>query len=318
MIETFLASSSPMLILFICALAGYLLRKFSVVPDNTDTVISRLETFAIVPALSFSSFSTYCTIDSLKENWSLFLYGGLAIGFSIALSYLLIRFFPIKNDYTKCCYKYALAFSNFGYVGNAVVPMLLGGDEHLYLYLLFTICLSFVVYLWGFPILTPKESRPKNPIMQIFTVPMIAIFVGVFFGLTGLGQKLPGFLVSAIDSIKNCMGPLAMILTGFVIGGYRFKELLNDPKVFVVSLLRLTLLPALIVVFLYFCGASTYVMTLAFFAFGTPLGLNTVVFPAAFGGETKTGASMAMISTVLSVFTLPVMYALLQAVIAIL
>ena len=125
-------------------------------------------------------------------------------------------------------------------------------------------------------------------------------------------------LVSAIDSLKVCMGPLAMVLTGFVIGGYQFKKLLTDPKVYVVSLLRLTLLPALVVAFLYLCGASTYVMTLAFFAFGTPLGLNTVVFPAAFGGETKTGASMAMISMVLGVFTLPVMFALLQAVLSIL
>ncbi len=318
MIETFMASLSPMLILFICVLVGYLLRKFSVVPQNTDTVISRLETFAIVPALTFSSFSTYCTMDSLRENWSLFLYGGIAIAFSVGLAYLLVHFFPIKNDYTKCCYKYALTFSNFGYIGNAVVPMLLGGDEHLYMYLLFTICPSFVVYLWGFPILTPKESRPKNPIMQIFTVPMIAIFVGVLFGLTGLGQKLPGFMVGAIDSLKACMGPLAMVLTGFVIGGYNLKELVSDPKVYAVSLLRLTLLPSLIVAFLYICGASTYVITLAFFAFGTPLGLNTVVFPAAFGGETKTGASMAMISMVLGVFTLPVMFALLQAVLAIL
>ena len=141
------------------------------VPQNTDTVISRLETYAICPALTFSSFSTYCTMDSLRENWTLFLYGGVAIAFSVGLAYLLIHFFPIKNDYTKCCYKYALTFSNFGYIGNAVVPMLLGGDEHLYMYLLFTVCLSFVVYLWGFPILTPKESRPKIPLCRFLLYP---------------------------------------------------------------------------------------------------------------------------------------------------
>ena len=49
------------------------------------------------------------------------------------------------------------------------------------------------------------------------------------------------------------------------------------------------------------------------FAFGTPLGLNTVVFPAAYGGDTSTGASMAMISHTLCVITIPIMYAIVSA-----
>jgi len=53
---------------------------------------------------------------------------------------------------------------------------------------------------------------------------------------------------------------------------------------------------------------------LCMFAFGTPLGLNTVVFPAAHGGDTSTGASMAMISHTLSVLTIPLLYALVTAV----
>ena len=40
----------------------------------------------------------------------------------------------------------------------------------------------------------------------------------------------------------------------------------------------------------------------------TPMGLNTIVFPAAYGGDTETGASMAMISHTLSVVTIPLMY----------
>ena len=56
------------------------------------------------------------------------------------------------------------------------------------------------------------------------------------------------------------------------------------------------------------------VLFLAFFAIGTPLGLNTVVFPEAYGGNPETGASMAMISHTLSVISLPLMYALITLV----
>ena len=46
----------------------------------------------------------------------------------------------------------------------------------------------------------------------------------------------------------------------------------------------------------------------ALIAFATPLGLNTIIYPAAYGGDTKTGASMAMVSHTLSVITIPFMY----------
>ena len=40
-------------------------------------------------------------------------------------------------------------------------------------------------------------------------------------------------------------------------------------------------------------GAGDELMTLTLIAFATPLGLNTIVFPAAYGGETKTGVIAA-------------------------
>ena len=63
-------------------------------------------------------------------------------------------------------------------------------------------------------------------------------------------------------------------------------------------------------VILKLIGASYEIQLLSLICLATPLGLNTIVFPAAYGGETKTGASMAMISHVLSVITIPLMYLL--------
>ena len=74
--------------------------------------------------------------------------------------------------------------------------------------------------------------------------------------------------------------------------------------------MRLVVIPAVILLILKGVGTSKEIMTLALIAFGTPLGLNTIVYPAAYGGETKTGASMTMISHTLSVITIPLMYLL--------
>ena len=67
-------------------------------------------------------------------------------------------------------------------------------------------------------------------------------------------------------------------------------------------------LPALIVLILKALGTAEEVIVLALICFGTPLGLNTIVYPAAYGGDTKAGAAMTVISHTLSVITIPLMY----------
>jgi uncharacterized membrane protein YbaN (DUF454 family) len=53
------------------------------------------------------------------------------------------------------------------------------------------------------------------------------------------------------------------------------------------------------------------VLFFCFFATGMPLGMNTVIFPEAYGGNPKTGASMALVSHTLCVLSIPLLYALM-------
>lgn len=315
MYEVFLATLSPMLVIFICLAIGFILKKSNILPDNTDKVLSRLETFVLCPALSLSAFSQYCTVENLVNNYTMILYSTLVLAIAITISVILSRFFQPTDLYKRKIYQYALTFANWGFMGSAIVPMILGGTEHLFYYQLFALPLNFATYLWGVTILTPVEYRKGSAMKNLFNPLMLGVFAGMIIGLTGLGKIMPDFYTQTVNTLSACMGPIAMVLTGFVIGGFEFKSLLKDKKVYIATFLRLFVLPALFIALLYALGANGYVLTLALFAYATPLGMNTVVFPAAYGGETKTGASMAMVSHVLSIVTIPLMYALLTLII---
>ena len=160
---------------------------------------------------------------------------------------------------------------------------------------------------------------------------MLALFVGVAIGLLDFAPYLPNFLVTEIEhetlgtltvemppflfkmmqGAGACQGPVAMLLAGFVIAGYPLKEIFVHKKVYVASLVRLIAIPAAAVLALRAFGASKEIMTLALIYFGTPLGLNSIVYPETYGGDVKTGASMASISHTLCVVTIPLMYWLL-------
>ena len=307
----FTATLSPMLVMFACMVTGFILNKKKLCPENTATVLSKLETYVLAPALTINTFSKYCTVSSLTAQYKMILYCLLALTIAISLSFLLAPLFTAKG-YNRNIYRYALTFGNFGFMGNAIVPAIFG-EEALYSYMLFTLPLSLAVYTWGIASLIPRKSSTKSPLYNLLNPSVFAVAIGATIGLTGIYNRLPDFVFDTLSGLGACMGPIAMVLTGFIIGNYSFKTLLNNPKVYIAGVLRLFILPALFILLLKVLGANNTTLIMCLFAFATPLGLNTVVFPAAYDGDTTTGASMAMISHTVCVITIPVMYALLTA-----
>lgn len=298
--------------MFSCIIIGYILGKKKLLPDNADKVLSKLATTVLLPAMNISSFAKHCTVSSLSANYRLPLIALMICLISIGLAYAFSGFFS-KDSYQKNVYKYALTFGNFGFMGNAIVPAILG-DEHLYLYLLFTMPLSVLCHTWGLSILIPSGETKQNPLKRLLNPSVIGLGIGVILGLTGLAKYIPSFLNTSLSTLSSCMGPVAMILTGFVVAKFDLMAVLKKPPVYVATLFRLIVLPALFLLVLILLKAESTVIILSLFAFGTPLGLNTVVFPSAYGGDASTGASMALVSHTLCVITIPLLYAVVSSI----
>ena len=181
----------------------------------------------------------------------------------------------------------------------------------MYHYLPFTLPVNTLTYAWGTTQMISSADKKVSLPRRLLQPFLIALVIGAALGLTGIVKVLPTFLTTTLNNLSACMGPVAMILTGFIIGGYNIKDILYNKKIYVLTILRLIVLPAIILTVLYLLGADLMVMTMALVAFSAALGLNTVVIPAAYGHDTKPGASMALISHVAAVFSLPLMYALL-------
>lgn len=119
------------------------------------------------------------------------------------------------------------------------------------------------------------------------------------------------------------MGPCAMLLAGITIARFNLFEMLKNKKVYIATALRLFVFPLISVALLFglkelanalfSLQIGNYVLYLGFFATGSALGLNTVVFPEAYGGDPRTGASMALISHTFCVISIPLLYTLLSS-----
>lgn len=317
--DIFYLTLNQMLTMFLFVLVGYVLGKSKLLPDTASLTISRLETYFFVPALSLYGWMENCTVSSLKENAVLLLYGFGVMLLVVGAAYPLSRLFVKKTDdpkqeYLCSIYRYVMTLSNYGFMGNSVI-LGIWGNAMYFKYSLFTMFFSFLSGSWGIAQLIPKEKGEKMTVMSflksIFTVPFIALLLGLVAGILEVKQYMPRFVMTVLADGSACMGPVAMILAGVVMSGFDIGDLLKHKKAYLATLLRLILIPAAVVLALKAIGANQEVLTFALISTATPVGMYTIIFPAAYGGDVETGAALITISTTLSVITLPLMYLLL-------
>lgn len=306
--QVFSATLNQMFVLFTFMALGYFLNYKGILPLNTSIAVSRLETNVLVPCLVFNTFYKYCTVKNMSEKWLYIVYGLAITVVSIVIGVLLSKLFA-KDVYLQKIYTYSFAVANFSFMGNAVVLGIFGEDI-LFDYMIFTLPLCLYVYSFGTASLIPKKENQKNKFsLKVFLNPIcISMLLGGIAGITGL--PIPKFLITAVSSAGACMSPLAMILTGFIVANFSLKKLLRVKRIYLASVLRLIILPLIFVLALKLIGADDSIVMLTLCATAMPLGLNTVVFPAAYDGDTTPGASMALISHVMSIITIPVMFAI--------
>ena len=307
--SVFLATLNQTSFLFGLIIIGYILVKCKVLHENSASVLSKLENNVFIPALVMGTFIENFTVERICAAWKLlvvsFTIAFLAIPFAILVSRMVD-----KDKYIQKIYTYGLSFSNFGFMGNAVVSSLF--PDVFFEYLIFTLPLWMLIYLWGVPKLliedTEKNQTFKDSLKSFVNPMFIAMLIGIIIGL--LHIPLPQWLVSIIDVSGDCMSPIAMILTGIVVSFISLKKTFTDIKIYTVSIVRLLIMPLIFIVVASFFDMSktTYICGLCSLAM--PLGLNTIVIPSAYGKDTSVAAGMAVISHLLSVITIPLIFSI--------
>lgn len=298
--------------LFCLLLLGYTLNRLGLFPRETEIVISRMVTYVLLPALNMYTFMMECTWENVRAYGSWILYGSVFMLLSIALAAAVSRFLAGNDLYRRRLYSYALSFPNTGGIGTPLVQELFG-TVGLFQYFVFLLVNGIVIYAWGVTRLMPKEeSRSLSARMkQIFNPVSKGILIGAFLGLTGLTRHLPEIVPNTIRSVGNCYAVMTMLLTGFVIGDYSIRDVIGEKRTYAVGALRLLAIPCLFLVFLKGVGASRMLMAMVCLTYACPCGMNLVIYPASYGEDTKPGASMVLLTSAMSVATIPCILALI-------
>ena len=303
--------------LFSFILLGFIFTKIKVIPEIADGVLSKLENNLFAPCLIMGTFISEFRIESLTSSWKPIVVCCLMMLVTIPLGILLGRLFS-KNTHDRNIYTYGLCFSNFGFMGLAVVQALF---PHVFMeYNVFLLPLWVGVYGWGIPaLLIPADQADKSfkaTFKRIANPMCVCMVIGAIIGVTGLGKHVENTVVmDIIDTAGSCMSPLAMLLTGITIAKIDIPKVVKNFGIYISSLLRLVVIPLALTPLVMLLPVDNSTVLCALCALSMPLGLSPVVVPAGYGQDTSLAAGMAVISHALSVITIPVVFAVFSGLI---
>ena len=305
MSETFLITASQMFVLFFFMALGYILQKKKICPEDSAAVLSKLEMYVVLPALCFSTFAEKFERKILVKEAKMLLWSTLILVISAIAAFFIAKLFS-KEKNTAMVYTYAFTIPNIAYIGYPLMSAVFG-DDMMFEFMVFALPFQVYIYSVAMYMLNPKHEFNLKTLLN---PSLLALIIGAVWGILDL--PVPGIAQNILDLASACMAPMAMLLTGFVLSRRPILSLAKNPKMYIASILRLIVLPTVFAGLLYLLGADSKTVMLCACLMCLPMGLNNIVFPEAFGGDSNTGAQSCFVCNILGLFTVPVMFTLIS------
>ena len=223
------------------------------------------------------------------------------------------------------------AFGNAGFLGVNFIQELFGSDHRMIIYTAAFIAV-FNIGLWTLGVYISTGDVKKINWKKAFLVPaVVAIPVGVLFFfvpqinfLHGDGFERTQMLGRGVTFLADASLPLSMFIVGIRLGEVSFKDLVSDKKVHLTNAIKLVGVPLLmlgIMLPLAFSGVLSsidpnnyFTIVIVIFA-AMPAAASAVAFAERFDGDVDTSVKGFLLSTILSIITLPLILMATMAII---
>ncbi len=305
MLEIFEITLSNVLVLFVFISIGYGLSKTGILPDGFSKGLAGLLVNVFVPCLTFNSMANNFKLEILSSKIDLLVAACLLLCGFLVLAFVFSRVLT-KNKNTRDVYLYSFTFPNAGYFGNPLV-LAIFGELMLFDFILFNVPFVILTYTFGVYILNPNRNFSlKNLLNPIILSLVLGMCAGIF------EIKFPTFAEKIIETGANSLAPAAMILTGVVFANNSLKKMVSNIKVYIACAIKLVIIPIIAVFIIAALKVPQNIAIIMIINMTLPTGLNSIVFPEAYGGDSRTGAQLCFVSTFTCLIFLPLILTFYQ------
>ena len=290
--------------LFLMILMGYIIVKTGLLKGEDSKVISKIVLYLVIPCVIVKAFQVDYTSEKVKELFLVFAASVLLQVILLAAVWGVGKVLKLNEVETTSIY-----YSNSGNLIVPLVTFILGKEWVLYGCVFMSVQL---VFLWTHGKNTISREGKWDWKKIVFNVNMISVFAGVVLFFTKI--RLPEIVNQALSSVGS------MIVTGMLIAEMNLKNIFENVKVYFISFLRLLVIPVISLAILKISGLVNIhpdgkkLLLIVFLAVITPSASTITQMCQVYGNDSKYASAINVMTTLLSIVTMPFMVLLYQAV----
>ncbi|WP_337388533.1 AEC family transporter [Prevotella sp.] len=289
-----------MVVLFIIVVLGYALCKLGYMGEDFDRKLSSIVVDVTCPLLILSSVMG----ESLPDRTLILPL--LGVGFLTYVLLLVFGFFVPRliaaDRDDQGMIGFALMFANVGFIGYPIVSSIFGAKAVFYAALL-NMPNTFFIFTAGVMLVKGEYSVRKLNLKLLFSPAMIAAFVAAL--LVALDVHTPEIVARPVTMVGNITVPAALMIIGSSMARLPLHDIIGSPKVYVASVVRLGVVPLSLYFFFKECGVSDIVNEINTVVIAMPVASFGTMFCMKYGRNPALMTEMTFITTVGSIFTIP-------------
>ena len=290
-----------MLTMLVLLIVGVAASKTGVVDAETNKRLTRFAMAVPQCAIILSSAMNLEMEMTVGKVLGILGAGAVMYALLIALAFLAPRIAGVKGS-DRGVFTFLGAFGNVAYMGYPLVGALFGSDAVFYATIL---CIPFnlLAFTVGVDMLAGGGRRGKMSWRDFVNPAMVSSVLAVI--ITFLPVKWPGPLTEAVSILGDMILPLSMIIIGATLGEQKLSQVFLDWRVYLFAPVKLLLAPALLwAVMGLFIKDKLLLDTITVLG-GMPCAAVAAMLSIQYGADERLASRAVVLTTVLSVGTIP-------------
>lgn len=295
---------AEMLVILFAIAAGYGANHLGYLGGETDQKLSKLILNITMPAMIVAAVITGEELPEISVILSILEVGVVFYVLEFAFVLTVPKLLPGTAG-QKGVYRYTLAFPNVGFIGYPVAVALYG-DGALFYAAILALPFNLLSYSLG-PLMLAGAGRFHW--RQLLSPCIVASVLGLVLALTRL--RPPAMVGEMLDFVGSITVPLSLLVVGSLLAHMSPGKVLRSPKLWVLSVLRLLVMPAFLCLVLRDMHIEAMVLGIAVSQMGMPVAVNGTLLSMEYGGDTEAMAQVTFLTTLGAIVTIPVLAAVL-------
>ena len=298
-----------MLVFAVLMLIGYLMaRRGAIGPAFTRTASSLVLNVFMVGTILNSMISTGAERD-LSNLPEIILMTFMMTLIGYATAWLVTRLVRIEPDNAPS-FEILMGVGNSMFIALPIAGALYGAYA---VFIVSLSCIPFNVFLYSYGVWRIRGTESgKLRVKDMFSIPLIATLLGLL--ILVLDLSVPKVIVDIFSSLSGATMPMSMMVIGASLGSVSLLDAFRNPKLAILSAVRLILIPILTWVICRLLTDDPVLLMTCMIIAASPSAVIVSVIAIQYGRDGVFASEAVQHSTICSIVTIPLLIQLFSGI----